>query len=624
MRIIATVSPGEGRILARFGVRSKQDAIVASDLAHMVPGHRWRKKDRTWSYPLSVDTCHQMRKAWGDDLKITKSLGDWYRQSVESRNSQVHLGTAKNAVLERLPAVAPRLANTLREDQRVGVAWLARGYQNAGILADKPGLGKTLETIGGILEADVKGPILIVCPKLSVKSVWLREWNRWTDEVVYMARGTRAKREEAIEEFFSDPAERKVLIVVAEMLRVVRPAPTASEPKSAKKRRGRVVGYQFPQLFDQRRLQGGWSAVVVDESHRLMGSLTVAKGNLMGEGLTLLPLRRDARKISVTGTPFGQGGRTYGMFGTLHWCWPTEFRSFWRWIDQHFETEEAYIGRGKTTKKIVGLRGGAGGEALLEDLGPRILRRTKEEVLKDLPPKQYVDVICEMEGEQFRQYQRMHLDGEVKVQGGILSTMGVLAAITRAKQLANGVVKIGKNGKVQFTGESCKLEALMENLDARGITDGSGDTKVIVASQYNEFLDVVRKRLDKEKIKYHLLVGSTSDKERESSMARFQANGGPRVFLINSKAGGVSITLDAADEVHCLDEMWNPEDNEQLEDRAHRASRIHQVTIFYYRTEGTIDQSIAEDVEGKRFEQFRILDGRRGLEYLRNLIHPSR
>jgi SNF2 family DNA or RNA helicase len=89
---------------------------------------------------------------------------------------------------------------------------------------------------------------------------------------------------------------------------------------------------------------------------------------------------------------------------------------------------------------------------------------------------------------------------------------------------------------------------------------------------------------------------------------------------MNSKAGGVSITLDAADEVHILDELDNPEENEQLEDRAHRASREHQVTIYYYRSEGTIDTNIGEAVEGKRQEQHRVLDERRGREYTREII----
>lgn len=192
---------------------------------------------------------------------------------------------------------------------------------------------------------------------------------------------------------------------------------------------------------------------------------------------------------------------------------------------------------------------------------------------------------------------------------------GVLAEITRAKQIANGEISVDENGDTFFTGESCKVEALMDKLDSRP------DTKVIVSSRFNSFLrGCVLPALEEAGIEYHMLTGSTKDADRERAMGDFQGEGGPRVFVLNSKAGGVSINLDAADEVHCLDELDNPEDNEQLEDRAHRASRIHQVTIFYYRTEGTYDVNIANSVEDKRQAQFEVLDGRRGIQDVRNWI----
>jgi SNF2 family DNA or RNA helicase len=218
------------------------------------------------------------------------------------------------------------------------------------------------------------------------------------------------------------------------------------------------------------------------------------------------------------------------------------------------------------------------------------------------------------------QYQQLGDSGEVMVDGGSIMANGVLAEITRARQIANGVVK--KNGdKVTFTGESCKLDRLMANLDARGILGGESDTKVLVSSRYNEFItSALIPRLEKAGAKYHVLMGKTSERERDRIMAEFQAEGGPQVFILNSKAGGISITLDSADEVHCLDELDNPEENEQLEDRAHRASRIHQVTIYYYRTEGTYDVNVAKNVEDKRQAQFEVLDGRRGIEDVRQWI----
>jgi SNF2 family DNA or RNA helicase len=233
--------------------------------------------------------------------------------------------------------------------------------------------------------------------------------------------------------------------------------------------------------------------------------------------------------------------------------------------------------------------------------------------------------MCELTPAQVRQYKTLDDDGEILTSDGVISADGVLALITRAKQLANGALTRDDEGHVHFTGESGKIDTLFEMLEERGIVgDSGGDMKIIIASQFNELLAAVGDRLQKAKVGYHLMTGATSDSKRDKMMKEFQAEGGHRVFMLNSKAGGVSVTLDAADEVHALDEMWDPGDNEQLEDRVHRASRNHKVTIFHYIGEGTIDEKIAEDVEGKRFEQFRTLDGRRGLEYIRTMTKYSK
>lgn len=611
MTITAKATVYEGRIFVQTKF-SAGEFERARDDAKSIAGARWVKKHSAWSYPLAVDVCHALRGLYGDDLTVLAPLADWYRTEAEKRALQVALSEATDAELQTLGQVAPALNDALRPDQRVGAAWVARGYRGGGLVADQPGCGKTLVTIAGILEADVKGPILVACPRLSVKPVWWRELTRWTNETVYIARGTRRNREKALAAFAAYPAERKWLIVVAEMLRVKK----AEDDKGKMK----VVGAEYPTLFEI-----PWAQIVVDESHKMFGSLTITKGNLAGNGLKMLGKTVD-RKLAVTGTPFGRGGRVQGMFGTLHWLWPDEFTSFWRWAGTHFviEEEEVHIpggrGRTRTVKNIRGLKAGIDEEQFLHTLGPRILRRTKAEVLPWLPPKQYVDLVCEMVPEQVRQYQSMTNDAEVVTGNGLITADGTLALITRSKQIANGAIDLDEEGHVFFKGESTKADMFFEQLDKRGILDGSGDMKVIVASQFNEFLSVIASRLDSAKVGYHLMTGATSDVKRDRMMSEFQADGGHRVFLLNSKAGGVSVTLDAADELHALDELWDPGDNEQLEDRVHRASRNHQVTIYRYLSEGTIDEQIARDVEDKRRAQFKTLDGRRGREYVRDLV----
>lgn len=619
MKAHADVAGGKIILWTKLGEETRDNTF--SDMvarSKSVPGARWDKSNKYWRYPLAVETCHLLRKAWGDDLTVGEALGAWYSEAIEGRKAQAARAAQTDAELHYLPTVAPALFATLRPDQRVGVAWVAEGYRGGGLLADQPGLGKTLETIGGVLEGG-GGHIVIVCPKLSVKRVWQREWNRWAPDVpVYAARGTRARRNKAIEAFREDEADTKVLIVVMEMLR----AKEEVDPSDFTGKKKKVIGYEYPMI------QGWtWDWAVVDESHKAFGSLTISKGNLAGKGLRALG-KVSARRLAVTGTPFGRGGRVQGMFGTLNWLWPDEFTSFWRWAEGLFEIkeEEVYVkgGRGRTraVKRIGSLLQG-GVKDFFETLGPRVLRRTKAEVIKWLPPKQYVEVLCTMEGEQLKQYEQLSEDAEVVVPGGMIIANGILAEITRAKQVANGALHMDSGGNVRFnTNVSCKLDNLMQMLDQRGILDPDSDEtlKLIVASQFNEFLSALEQRLEKAGVGYHIITGKTSDTQRDKAMEDFQGDGGHRVFLLNAKAGGVSVTLDAADEVHCLDELYNPEDQEQLEDRAHRASRNHQVTIYHYRSEGTIDEQIATNVEGKRQAQHAIMDGRRGLEYARELI----
>lgn len=613
-KVKATYDESDNRILVQWDWHER----VQDDIAHMkaeCDGARFRKARKEWAMPATVHNCLALRKTFGDRLKVHPLLGDWYRAHAAEASSQAAASAATDAELYVLPEAAPVLSAALRPDQRAGVAWICDAYRDAGLVADVPGLGKTPETIGGILEADLAGPILVVCPKISVFSVWYTEFKKWApDEPVYMARGVRAKREASIAEFLADPSPRKWLIIVAEMLRVKR-KPNDTSVKANAKKRGRLEGFEYPELFEV-----PWSAIVCDESHKLLGSLTVAKSNLMGEGLASLPRPQGQRRYALSGTPFGRGGRVQGMFGTLHWLWPDEFTSFWRWAGRYFDIEEEYVRRGVTARKIKGLKEGLSAEEFLDSLGPRILRRTKEEVLPNLPPKQYVEIPCEMEGAQLKQYKQLGDDAEISVPGGTIIANGVLAEITRARQIADGCL-MKRGDDTRFSGDSCKADMLMQVLSERGIMDDSSDTKVLVSSRYNAFLDdVIIPRLRAADVDFHVLKGETSDAERERQMQEFQGKGGPRVFILNSKAGGVSITLDAADEVHCLDELDNPEDNGQLEDRAHRASRTHQVTIFYYRTVGTYDLNIATSVEAKRQIQYEVLDGRRGIEDVRNWI----
>jgi SNF2 family DNA or RNA helicase len=607
------------------GTRIVVEFVSARDEAPaLVRGGRWLKGTTEYSYPLSVDKCNEMRQAWGKNMRVEKALSAWYRNAISERDQQAVRASATEAVeLPNLERLAPELMAWIGPDQRADAHWISNAYEGAGILAHEPGVGKTYSTIAGLYEMNPFGPVLIVCPKISVRNVWQRHLvgGPWP---VYAARGTRAQRQKVLDSFFADPAPTKVLIVVAEMLRA---QGTREKVGGGKGSRFRVSGYDYPELFGIT-----WTVAVLDESHKLLGALTITKGNLMSEGLRHLDVAPApvGLRLMVSGTPFGRGGDVEGFFGHLHWGWPHTFSAFWRWAEENFEvTEERVFIRGgggatQLVKKVGRLRGGKTEEQFFKDLGARIMRRTLEEVSPaHTGLRSYEEVICEMTDKQREQYSTFVANGEVPVDGGIITAIGSLAEMTRARQLANGALRKEGEG-VRYAGESGKLDAVMHRLDQMNLIGlGNGKRKVVIASQWNEYLKVLAKRLDETNTYYHLMTGASSDTQRDRMMDAFQAKGGPRIFLMNAKAGGVSITLDAADWLFQLDEMFPPEANEQLHRRIFRRSRVHEARVVYFRSEDSIDTRIADDVAATLAEQLKVLDARRGLSTVRELLRTT-
>lgn len=558
-----------------------------------------------YRYPLSVDKCYEMREAWGSDLKVHANLSAWFKQAQQERVEQVARTRATDATLPRLSAEYPALNAWLKGDQRVTASWIANAYRGGGLLADEVGTGKTAGVVAGLVEAGVTGSVLIVCPKISVRAVWLKELRAHTDIAVFACYGSRQRREKTIEEFLAYPPEKlAVLVVVVEMLRI-----------KAIREKGRItefLGYEYPGLFEV-----DWNAVVIDESHKVLGAMDVVKANLAGEGLKALHYTPDRLKLAVTATPFGKGGRTEALFGTLHWLWPDEHPSRWRWLEKYFEvtTEKIFVRGGGGAQQSVQRVGEVRDEAQLwRDLGPRVLRRTMEEVSPDHRGlKNWVEVPCEMEAPQLPQYKKFAENAELVVDGGIVSTVGTLDYMTRCRQFANGALRM-EGGRVVYTGFSAKLDRLMQHLE-----NLAPDRQIVIASQWNEFLDVVEAKLESEGYGLYRLDGRTTDTRRQAIMEAFQSRIGHRIFLLNSQAGGVSITLDAADELHALDEMFPPEANEQLFGRIFRRGRVHEVFFYLYRSMGTIDEQVGYKVADGQQKQARLLDGRRGLEYARTI-----
>jgi SNF2 family DNA or RNA helicase len=572
-----------------------------------VQGARWRATEKVWSYPLEWGTCLELRHVWGDQLVVGPELTAWAKTERERRAGLRAITKLDSFHLDRVTALAPLLAKamTARTYQQVGAAFLSRS--RSALLADDPGLGKTLQALAAVLESLVVGPTLIVAPAPAVTMTWLPEIEKWLPgDLVRAAVGSRTKRERAIVDVLTSDAERRWLVINPEMLR---PG-------------------QYPVLTDT-----VWAHVIVDESHKMLITRTAMKKDqpLQRQGLGALRIRDDGLRLAMSGTPFR--GHLENLWGTLNWLNPTRYTSFWRWVERWFEVWDDPV-RGN---RVIGdlhlhLR-----DQFYAELDSVMLRRTKAEAAPDLPPKLYAGRMLKdqvygpagiwlpMLPAQKKAYEEMRRHAAAELEGGTLLANGVLAEYTRLKQFATSAGTITDDDTFVPALPSNKFEWLVNWLAERGIEKGGeGTSKVIVASQYSQVIDLFHTELAALGIDSLRITGSVVDQDRVDAKNQFQAEGGPRVMLLTTTAGGVSLTLDAADDVIFVDETWIPDDQTQVEDRAHRVSRMHQVTIWYLRSLGSIEHKIATSAFMLDAAQKDVLDGRRGIDIARQLLAPAK
>ena len=228
---------------------------------------------------------------------------------------------------------------------------------------------------------------------------------------------------------------------------------------------------------------------------------------------------------------------------------------------------------------------------------PFILRRTKEQVLPELPGKTESTVYCVLEPDQQKEYDELaahyrdSLKKKIKSAGLGKSRMHVLEALLRLRQLAchPGLIDSGRVGE-----SSAKLDLLEDELQE--VMDSG--RKALVFSQFTSMLSIVRQRLDAKGIVYEYLDGSTTD--RKERVEHFQNDPNVRVFLISLKAGGVGLNLTAADYCFILDPWWNPASEAQAIDRAHRIGQVNHVFAYRLIARGTVEEKILSLQAAKR------------------------
>jgi len=619
-----------------------------------VPARRFHQDEKYWTVPLDMQSCRDLRTAFDAfDLQIGPALRSW---ATEAKRAEQRLGSlSANTAgrLANLPTELPFLyralylgplyKNATKElgysDGQLNYAaslfsavtgvdfWDGDhgSYQTADVrfMSDSPapgnfnhqGLGKTPETIGAVWEAGLQvGSHLVLTPSAAVESVWGEELRYWQLDSfkynvdVFTCTGNRAKREETLRLFAASKADVKWLVVNPAMVmwrkdpthkakHIVQATPKNKPPKSAcrcGKSKSAHWHYEtsYP-IIDKTP----WTTITNDEAHK--GGNVRNHRSISGRAINDLV---GGKKQVLTGTPM----KTFGadIWGILHFLRPDVFTSFWKFAESYFTVDKEEFGW-----TVGGLRKGREGD-FFKLLTQYALRRTKKDVLKWLPDKQHVDVWVELEGKQAKQYRDMEANGFVSIDGANVSSTSILAEFTRLTQFARTLCSV-KDGQVMPLVEGAKVDALMQKLDEAGILSGTSSDQTVIFSESRKVIDGLADHLESLGVSVGRVTGAAGNVKDRPQMVRDFQEGKVQVMCIVTTAGGVALTLDAADTAHFLEDPWAPDEAEQAEDRIHRGSRMHQVTIYHYRAKDTIDEYRQEVSIGKDNQQKYILDVRR-------------
>ena len=451
-----------------------------------------------------------------------------------------------NYQIKEIPAPA-HLLPILRPYQVSGFHWL--NYLSevgwGGILADDMGLGKTIQALSYLHEYKERHEQLlaiVVCPTTLIYN-WENEIKKFAPSLTYHIHhgGDRSKNKKIF-------LDNNVIITTYGTLRS-------------------DIKFFVEMQFDY---------VVLDESQAIknpISKVTKAAGLLNAK-----------HKLCMSGTPLQNN--TFDIFAQMNFLNPGMLGSM-----DHFRNE--------FSMPIDKLGDAERKEHLRKILYPFILRRTKEQVAKDLPPKTEMILWCEMEDEQrniyeaFRNDYRENILGSIESKGIGKSQLTILQGLMKLRQICDSPAIM--NSEEPYPNVSVKIDEL-----ARELEENCGDHKVLVFSQFLGMLALIRKKLDAVDIPYEYFDGSTSATDRQVAINNFQNKEHVRVFLISLKAGGVGLNLTAADYVYIVDPWWNPAVEQQAIDRTHRIGQTKNIFAYRMICKDTVEDKIIQLQERKK------------------------
>lgn len=486
-----------------------------------------------------------------DELLISKFSGTAL-EGLKENGSEISGDKNYESMQERIRkaddtefSVPAALEAHLRQYQIEGFEWLSRlcAWGAGAILADDMGLGKTVQAIAVMLARKSLGPSLLVVPT-AVLYNWKSEMVRFAPSLRF-ADFNGGNREEILKNI----KDYDVVLCTYGVLNTEIEALSKIE----------------------------WNLAVLDEAHAIKNKATQTSHSVMkinAEGRILLsgtPIQNDLSEIWNL-FEFANPGYlgSYQQFG----------ERFILPIEKKKDKEKQHL--------------------LKQLISPFILRRTKAEVLDELPEKTELIVPVELSEEELAIYENIRTRTLSGLQSEKINPIEALTALTKLRQAACSPELVDKN----LTIPSSKIRVFLELV--RELKENKH--RALVFSQFTSFLELVRQALDKAGIEYLYLDGSVPAAQRKKLVETFQKGDMP-LFLISLKAGGTGLNLTAADYVIHLDPWWNPAVEDQASDRAYRIGQKRPVTIYKLISEKTVEQKILELHKTKKNLADALLEG---------------
>ncbi len=498
-----------------------------------------------------------LAQADGDTLKLPLAASNWLADTLA--NTQLSGDPAWTQRVQHLadsaglqPEVPTSLQAQLRAYQAEGYAWMAR-LAHAGLgacLADDMGLGKTVQTLALLLHRAALGPALVLAPT-SVCGNWLAETLRFAPSLQVAVYGAA-------------DGDRQAVLGSAAAGQVV------------------IASYALSQIDSEAFAAVPWATVVMDEAQALKNAAT----------------KRAKSAASL------QAGFRLALTGT-----PVENRLADLWSIMNLTNPGLLGTASRFAERFAGPIERDGDEAARQRLrricSPFLLRRTKAQVLSDLPPRTEIVHLVEPGPEERAFLEAARRAALQRVAQAADAPPGqaafhVLAELTRLRRAACDprlvAPELGLIGAKAHEFEQLAIELV------------AGRHKALVFSQFTDFLKLLGQRLQAAGLSHQYLDGSTPAAQRSERVAAFQRGEGD-LFLISLKAGGFGLNLTAADYVIIVDPWWNPAAEDQALGRAHRIGQHRPVTVYRLVTAGSVEEKIIALHGSKRSLADGILEG---------------